>query len=313
MVGKRTRILQEKSDGNAEKNVLIKFGRSTKCVLKISVLPGKFEPVGKNSPQKVIQFEHSFSHIIQTLIFDRMINSLIVLCHDETRGENEKDGMGLVTTKSKTKKQEILIMRKMDLGNILIVPVQNRLQALAMDASHSSIEFLENMHGRNAKTAMDLANAEKVYELTTPSHTENLEMIRNFISHLAQKAGLDEMAAMEIEVAVEEACVNAIKHAHRNDKTKPLRLQIKIDKQKLKVLVRDEGQGIDPKQLDEQKARELLAKPKPGGRGILMMKMLMDEVHFEIGNGKGMQVRLVKHLASSQKIGCLWKNVAQSS
>jgi serine/threonine-protein kinase RsbW len=148
---------------------------------------------------------------------------------------------------------------------------------------------------------MDLVNAEKVYELTTPSHTENLEMIRNFISHLAQKAGFDEMAVMEIEVAVEEACVNVIKHAHKNDEARPLRLQIKIDKQKLTVLVRDQGQGFDPKQLDEQNAQALLAKPKPGGRGILMMKMMMDEVHFEAKNGKGTQVRLVKHLASPQK------------
>lgn len=194
--------------------------------------------------------------------------------------------------------------------------LQNSLQAFAqafaVDASHPSAEIFESLHSRYAKTAMDLANVEKVYELTTPSHTENLEMIRNFISHLAQKAGFDAMAVMEIEVAVEEAGVNVIKHAHQNDEAKPLRLQIKIDKQKLTALVRDQGQGFDPKQLDEQNARELLAKPKPGGRGILMMKMMMDEVHFEAGNGKGMQVRLVKYLASPQKVGCLWKNAAQS-
>ncbi|MGH7601726.1 MAG: ATP-binding protein [bacterium] len=157
------------------------------------------------------------------------------------------------------------------------------------------------MRGLNSKAAMDLAKAEEVYELTTPSHTENLELIRNFTSRLAQKAGLNEMAAMEIEVAVEEACVNAIKHAHKSDQAKPLRLQIKIDTQKLTALVKDQGQGFDPQKLDGQNAQELFAQPKPGGRGILMMKMLMDEVHLEAGNGKGTQVRLVKYLASSQK------------
>jgi len=191
--------------------------------------------------------------------------------------------------------------------------LQHRLQALAVEARRPSTEIFENLHSRFAKTAMDFANVEKVYELTTPSHTENLEMIRNFISHLAQKAGLNEMAVMEIEVAVEEACVNVIKHAHQSDEAKPLRLQIKIGKQNLTALVRDEGQGFDPKQLDEQNAQEVFAKPQNGGRGILMMKMLMNEVYFGTGNGKGMQVRLVKHLASPQKIGCLWKNVAQPS
>jgi serine/threonine-protein kinase RsbW len=179
--------------------------------------------------------------------------------------------------------------------------LQHRLYALTVDASHASTKFFESMHGLNSKAAMDLAKAEQVYELTTPSHTENLELIRSFTSRLAQKAGLNEMAAMEIEMAVEEASVNAIKHAHQNDGAKPLRLQIKIGKQKLTVLVKDQGPGFDPQQLPGgQNAREVLARPQNGGRGILMMKMLMDEVYFEGGNGKGMQVRLVKHLASHQ-------------
>jgi serine/threonine-protein kinase RsbW len=179
--------------------------------------------------------------------------------------------------------------------------LQHTLQALAIEAKHASAEIFENKPRLNSKAAMDLAEAEEVYELTTPSHTENLELIRNFTSRLAQKAGLNEMAAMEIEVAVEEASVNAIKHAHQNNAAKPLRLQIKIGKQKLTALVKDQGQGFDPQKLDGQNAQELLTKPKPGGRGILMMKMLTDEVHFEAGNGKGTQVRLVKHLASPQK------------
>ncbi|MGH7601640.1 MAG: ATP-binding protein, partial [bacterium] len=67
------------------------------------------------------------------------------------------------------------------------------------------------------------------------------------------------------------------------------------------ALVKDQGQGFDPQKLDGQNAQEILARPQNGGRGILMMKMLTDEVHFEAGNGKGTQVRLVKYLASSQK------------
>ena len=74
--------------------------------------------------------------------------------------------------------------------------------------------------------------------------------------------------------------------------------------QKLTALVKDQGSGFDLQKLDEQKAQEVLTKPQNGGRGILMMKMLMDEVHFEGGNGRGMQARLVKCLASPQKVCC---------
>lgn len=173
---------------------------------------------------------------------------------------------------------------------------QNTYKALAVNAIHASTEVLASMSSHHPKTVMDLAEAEKVYELTTPSHTENLEPIRSFLATIAQKACFDETAVLAIEIAVEEACVNAIKHANQNDATKPLHLRITIDRQKLTVVVSDQGQGFDPKQLEKQDARALLAKLRPGGRGILMMNMLMDEVHFAFENGKGTQVRLVKYL-----------------
>jgi serine/threonine-protein kinase RsbW len=175
---------------------------------------------------------------------------------------------------------------------------QNTYKALAVNASHASTEVLASMHSHHPKTVMDLAEAEKVYELTTPSHTENLEPIRSFIATIAQKTGFEEMAVMAIEVAVEEACVNAIKHAHKNDATKPLHLRIKADRQKLTVVVRDQGQGFDPMQLEKQDAKVLLSKLHAGGRGILMMNMLMDEIHFAFESGKGTQVRLVKYLVT---------------
>lgn len=177
---------------------------------------------------------------------------------------------------------------------------QNTLKALAANASHASAEIFAGMHRHHPKTVMELVEAEKVYELTTPSHTENLEPIRSFLATIAQKAGFDETAVMEIEIAVEEACVNAIKHAHKNDAAKPLHLRITIDHQKLTVVVKDQGQGFDPKQIEKRNAWELLAKPQPRGRGIPMMNMLMDEVDFAFENGRGTQVRLVKYLVTPQ-------------
>lgn len=148
---------------------------------------------------------------------------------------------------------------------------------------------------------MKLANTEKVCELTTPSQTENLELIRAVVAKIAQKAGFAEMAVMQIALAVEEACVNAIKHAHKNNAAKPLRVQIKTDNQKLTVVVNDQGKGFDFQNLKEPDMQEYLAKRWPGGLGIILMKRLMDEVHFESPKGKGTRVRLIRYLASPRK------------
>jgi serine/threonine-protein kinase RsbW len=164
---------------------------------------------------------------------------------------------------------------------------QNTLGVLMANASDASTDIFWSARNALSETVTNLVKAVEVYELTTPSHTENLEAIRSFLATIAQRAGFDETAVIEIEVAVEEACVNAIKHAHQHDATKPLRLRITIERHKLTVVVRDQGQGFNPKSLEKQNAGEVLSKPQRGGRGILMMKLLMDEVHFAFENGKG--------------------------
>ncbi len=153
----------------------------------------------------------------------------------------------------------------------------------------------------NPPTAIKLVNTEKVCELTMPSQTENLELIRALVAKIAQKAGFAEMAVMQITLAVEEACVNAIKHAHKNNVAKPLRIQIKTDHQKLTVVVSDRGKGFDFQNLKEPDMQEYFAKRRPGGLGIVLMKRLMDEVHFETLKGKGTRVWLVRYLTNHQK------------
>ena len=145
------------------------------------------------------------------------------------------------------------------------------------------------------------SNSERTCELTTPSQTENLVLIRAVVSKIAQKAGFGETAVMQIALAVEEACVNAIKHGHKNNAAEPVRVEIKTDCQKLTVSVIDQGTGFDPQNLTEPDIQEYVAKRRRGGLGIILMKRLMDEVHFEIERGKGTRVRLVRYLASHRK------------
>lgn len=66
--------------------------------------------------------------------------------------------------------------------------LQYKFQTPPVEASYASTEIFDSMNGLNAMTAMNAAKAEAVYELTTPSHTENLELIRNLVSRSLRKA-----------------------------------------------------------------------------------------------------------------------------
>ena len=154
------------------------------------------------------------------------------------------------------------------------------------------------MPGRAPNRGADvLPNLKKKYQLRIPSHAGNLEIIREFASRIARKVGFNEDDVNKIELAVDEACTNVIKHAYSYDSKQPINLVIKVDAEKLTVLITDHGKSFDPKQLRPPDMKEYFVQMRVGGLGVYLMKTLMDEVEFDIQPGKRNQLRMIKYLA----------------
>ena len=134
------------------------------------------------------------------------------------------------------------------------------------------------------------------YQLEIPSQTDNLEVIREFISNLARKAGFTNDDVDKIELAVDEACSNVIKHAYPDGDKKPIDLTVEINDNSFTVYVVDRGKGFDLSKIQSPDMKEYLAKMRVGGLGIHLIKSLMDEVDFSIEPGVKNQVKLVKYL-----------------
>ncbi|MBN2009937.1 ATP-binding protein [candidate division KSB1 bacterium] len=134
------------------------------------------------------------------------------------------------------------------------------------------------------------------YHLKIPSQTDNLEVIREFISNLARKAGFQNDDVDKIELAVDEACSNVIKHAYKKTDKKPIIISVEIEKNKFTVSVTDHGKGFDINKIKTPDMKEYLAQMRVGGLGIYLIKSLMDEVDFTIEPGVKNQVKLVKYV-----------------
>lgn len=136
---------------------------------------------------------------------------------------------------------------------------------------------------------------EKKYHLRIPSQTDNLEIIRTFVSRVAEKVGFKEDDINKIELAVDEACSNVIKHAYKRSPYKPIDIVIKIDYRKLTCIVTDRGKGFNPKLIEMPDMKEYLAELRVGGLGIYLMRTLMDEVDYDIRPGVRNRVKMVKY------------------
>lgn len=135
--------------------------------------------------------------------------------------------------------------------------------------------------------------AERRVEISIPSDTEFVRVVRLAVSGVASRMSFSYDDIEDIKLAVSEACNNAIQHAHRNGDSRVL-VQCLTAADKLTIIVQDTGRGV-PREAWEKS----LMPPNEWderGLGLVVMQALMDEVHFESHAPQGNQVRLVKYV-----------------
>ena len=84
----------------------------------------------------------------------------------------------------------------------------------------------------------------------------------------------------DIEISLREALNNAVIHGNHEDPTKQVHVSCRCQaEEEVSIVVKDEGQGFDIKAVPDPTAPGSIESIH--GRGIYLMKALMDEVRFE--------------------------------
>lgn len=93
---------------------------------------------------------------------------------------------------------------------------------------------------------------------------------------------------LNFRVGVTEALANAVLYGNRRDPTKTVRVEVSLDRNRVVLRVVDQGSGFDPDGIPDPTLPDNLQRP--GGRGLFLIRQLMDEVEY---NDRGNAVRLV--------------------
>ena len=94
-------------------------------------------------------------------------------------------------------------------------------------------------------------------------------------------------------VGLTEALSNAMLYGNSRDPSKRVLVEVALQAGRLQARVTDQGVGFDPSIVPDPTSPENLSKPC--GRGLFLMRQLLDEVSF---NDQGNQVTLVLKLES---------------
>lgn len=122
-------------------------------------------------------------------------------------------------------------------------------------------------------------------DLTLSADVQAVTPVVNQVMEIAREMNCAKGKEFEIEIALREALVNAIKHGCKNDPAKTVRLTVHCDESRgMLLIVRDPGPGFDIESLPSPLVgNNLLASH---GRGIYMINRLMDEVRFVAGGAE---------------------------
>lgn len=96
---------------------------------------------------------------------------------------------------------------------------------------------------------------------------------------------------LNFRVGLTEALANAMLYGNGCDPSKRVRVEVTLGPDHIRARVTDQGVGFDPASVPDPTAPANLTKP--GGRGLFLMRKLLDEVSF---NERGNQVTLVLRL-----------------
>lgn len=132
--------------------------------------------------------------------------------------------------------------------------------------------------------------------LTVPATLESLAQISAFVGEATQRAGLDEHAAWQVELAVDEAATNIIQHGYDPGKPGIIELTWRIENNRLIITLRDYGRRFNPDDVPPPDLSSPLEERQPGGLGLYLMNRLMDQVRFDFGDANGNLLTMVKEI-----------------
>jgi serine/threonine-protein kinase RsbW len=135
--------------------------------------------------------------------------------------------------------------------------------------------------------------------LRVPAALSSIEKAKSFVVEIATAMGFGQLDLFQLELVMDEACTNAVDHGSTCNKSLEVIITCVISADKLVILVKDfGGRPFNPQFF------ERLAEKKTwgmGGRGIKIIKEIMDEVMYVFLGGKSTLLYMSKRMKKGEQ------------
>jgi serine/threonine-protein kinase RsbW len=129
--------------------------------------------------------------------------------------------------------------------------------------------------------AHDHCGPHMALECSLPSEVTAISPFVDRLMLLLGNCGFVPEGVSDVEIALREAMANAIIHGNHEDRRKHVHVSCRCEPGEVSIAVKDEGKGFDINNVPDPTAPENIGSVH--GRGIHVIRALMDEVRFEEG------------------------------
>ena len=134
------------------------------------------------------------------------------------------------------------------------------------------------------------ASPSQIFTFECCADPKEIRKVEPFLQQINEAARLDDGTFYRLLVAGTEAVNNGILHGNKANPKKMVHVTCIVDEKELVFRVHDQGKGFKPEDVpDPLEEKNLL---KTSGRGIFLMRSLMDKVSFKVTRD-GTEVELV--------------------
>jgi len=123
--------------------------------------------------------------------------------------------------------------------------------------------------------------------LTIHSHPNNVLEVETYLKSVIQHFSIEESRYPDMLISLTEAVNNAIIHGNKEDEKKVVQIDCELQNQGLSFRVSDQGSGFNPDEVPDPRQEGRIECC--GGRGVLIMSTLADELSFQ-NNGSTVEM-----------------------
>ena len=124
-------------------------------------------------------------------------------------------------------------------------------------------------------------------QLRLPARPENVALVRQAVSGIADAIDVDPALVADIKTAVTEACNNVVLHAYSDETEGTMEIDANPGDEHVTITVRDYGEGMQP-----HASASSGEAPSPG-LGLPLIAALTDRFEIHGGTERGIVVRMV--------------------